>query len=336
MFQTYFKLRELDFQNNILTTNQLNQYKELHKYWMKIIIETGSDIMRSKYIHAHFSHYLQLHKRAATWGITPKQLTNEGWEASNKSLIFTYQRHSSTNGGGGRKPKGYLSIKKQALYIDNSIFPDILRKNNNINNNSDNFEEYDNELLREEDQLIITNTNFNLLSKIIHPLLLPISIDSLNFENENLIQSPTEQLERFQFFNSLGIKELSELTKYYHLKIINRNKANYILELLNWEQKEIIRLQYRKISIENHIHGVDFLVTIYLAQLVQHLQVFEDYQLQFHNSNTNFYQNRISKVVIPTIIQNWYNSIDIDNLFTFSSNLSENLLQKKILRRKPH
>ena len=303
---------------------------------MKIIIETGSDIMRSKYIHAHFSHYLQLHKRAATWGITPKQLTNEGWEASNKSLIFTYQRHSSTNGGGGRKPKGYLSIKKQALYIDNSIFPDILRKNNNINNNSDNFEEYDNELLREEDQLIITNTNFNLLSKIIHPLLLPISIDSLNFENENLIQSPTEQLERFQFFNSLGIKELSELTKYYHLKIINRNKANYILELLNWEQKEIIRLQYRKISIENHIHGVDFLVTIYLAQLVQHLQVFEDYQLQFHNSNTNFYQNRISKVVIPTIIQNWYNSIDIDNLFTFSSNLSENLLQKKILRRKPH
>lgn len=292
--------------------------------------------MRSKYIHAHFSHYLQLHKRAATWGITPKQLTNEGWEASNKSLIFTYQRHSSTNGGGGRKPKGYLSIKKQALYIDNSIFPDILRKNNNINNNSDNFEEYDNELLREEDQLIITNTNFNLLSKIIHPLLLPISIDSLNFENENLIQSPTEQLERFQFFNSLGIKELSELTKYYHLKIINRNKANYILELLNWEQKEIIRLQYRKISIENHIHGVNFLVTIYLAQLVQHLQVFEDYQLQFHNSNTNFYQNRISKVVIPTIIQNWYNSIDIDNLFTFSSNLSENLLQKKILRRKPH
>ena len=72
------------------------------------ISESGSEILRLKYLYVHFYHYKQLHLCSKEWQISLKLFTNERWKSLNKAAIFTYKKHSPFNGGGERHNKNYI------------------------------------------------------------------------------------------------------------------------------------------------------------------------------------------------------------------------------------
>ena len=317
MFDIYYDLRVMDFQDVCLSNEQLLQYDSLHEKWMSYISESGCEILRSKYLHAHFCHYKQLHLRSKEWQIPPKLFANEGWKSSNKAAIFTYKRHSPFNGGGGKHKKNYIKpVPSSVTCIHNSIIEDLSKGSDIFNTVTVN------NTIVEQNYI---NLN-NVIESIIHPLLLPIPINKINFKNGNLLKSKEQQLQRCQQLYRQTVKNLTELAKYYQISINISRKENIILSILQFEQMEIVKLQqFHETNINTYVKGSNIIVLLYLSQMVQHLTVFEDFQIAFHNKHNPFYSNRISKTVIPLIIREWYNDLNINNIYTFITQLSNNL-----------